>query len=98
MVRMVVSSEPLSEIKRGQIEMLAVTGGAPFLAARVQLQRAERQQREGNSLKTQRSEEHTSELQSRLHLVCRLLLEKKNSPDHRARPQTQVRRLARRPL
>src|SRR2546429_4279159 len=26
---------------------------------------------------SQRSEEHTSELQSRLHLVCRLLLEKK---------------------
>src|SRR5687768_18345602 len=26
-----------------------------------------------------RSEEHTSELQSRLHLVCRLLLEKKTS-------------------
>ena len=25
-----------------------------------------------------RSEEHTSELQSRLHLVCRLLLEKNN--------------------
>src|SRR5205809_343755 len=25
-----------------------------------------------------RSEEHTSELQSRLHLVCRLLIEKKN--------------------
>src|SRR6266550_8247170 len=34
----------------------------------------------------QRSEEHTSELQSRLHLVCRLLLEKKkkhtNSSTH----------------
>src|SRR3989442_10036420 len=28
-----------------------------------------------------RSEEHTSELQSRPHLVCRLLLEKKNLPD-----------------
>src|SRR2546429_5346738 len=28
-------------------------------------------------LGTARSEEHTSELQSRLHLVCRLLLEKK---------------------
>src|SRR5216684_5373686 len=28
-------------------------------------------------LELQRSEEHTSELQSRLHLVCRLLLEKK---------------------
>src|SRR3989449_4590544 len=33
-----------------------------------------------------RSEEHTSELQSRLHLVCRLLLEKKkNSSDLHAR-------------
>src|SRR3989449_700063 len=31
-----------------------------------------------------RSEEHTSELQSRLHLVCRLLLEKKKT-DHRVR-------------
>src|SRR2546429_5555198 len=28
-----------------------------------------------------RSEEHTSELQSRLHLVCRLLLEKKKKVD-----------------
>src|SRR2546429_3089039 len=28
-----------------------------------------------------RSEEHTSELQSRLHLVCRLLLEKKKQSD-----------------
>src|SRR2546422_7899927 len=34
-----------------------------------------------------RSEEHTSELQSRLHLVCRLLLEKKKStPTNRRRP------------
>src|SRR5687768_9899033 len=31
---------------------------------------------------SQRSEEHTSELQSRLHLVCRLLLEKKNKNKH----------------
>src|SRR3712207_7481532 len=29
-----------------------------------------------------RSEEHTSELQSRQYLVCRLLLEKKYSPSH----------------
>src|SRR2546422_2601317 len=28
-------------------------------------------------IRAERSEEHTSELQSRLHLVCRLLLEKK---------------------
>src|SRR5207253_10578072 len=31
-----------------------------------------------NHPRTTRSEEHTSELQSRGHLVCRLLLEKKN--------------------
>src|SRR2546429_2756020 len=36
---------------------------------------AERDQGPGRSRR--RSEEHTSELQSRLHLVCRLLLEKK---------------------
>src|SRR2546429_3640223 len=29
------------------------------------------------AIRKNRSEEHTSELQSRLHLVCRLLLEKK---------------------
>src|SRR5258708_13917858 len=32
---------------------------------------------------TKRSEEHTSELQSPDHLVCRLLLEKKNTPPQR---------------
>src|SRR2546422_5789598 len=34
-----------------------------------------------------RSEEHTSELQSRLHLVCRLLLEKKNKKNGTDRVQ-----------
>src|SRR3989449_7669532 len=33
-----------------------------------------------------RSEEHTSELQSRLHLVCRLLLEKKKTTPYNTRP------------
>src|SRR2546429_9290843 len=33
--------------------------------------------RHRRALRALRSEEHTSELQSRLHLVCRLLLEKK---------------------
>src|SRR5687768_18098541 len=42
-----------------------------------------------NSSTAARSEEHTSELQSRLHLVCRLLLEKNN------RPQATLRRPAR---
>src|SRR5437870_11259704 len=40
-----------------------------------------------------RSEEHTSELQSRGHLVCRLLLEKKNrQPRHPQQARHQQRR------
>src|SRR2546422_8267173 len=35
-----------------------------------------------------RSEEHTSELQSRLHLVCRLLLEKKKNKHRTDIPDT----------
>src|SRR2546422_6010793 len=43
---------------------------------------AQRRRQEGHRTRRRcatpiRSEEHTSELQSRLHLVCRLLLEKK---------------------
>src|SRR5690625_6182822 len=38
-----------------------------------------------------RSEEHTSELQSRGHLVCRLLLEKKNSTSQRDRGRATTR-------
>src|SRR5436305_10704363 len=39
-----------------------------------------------------RSEEHTSELQSRPHLVCRLLLEKKNNIAHNGKPEHKVER------
>src|SRR5687768_18442532 len=45
-----------------------------FRALAAPLQRWPSPQRMTSSV---RSEEHTSELQSRLHLVCRLLLEKK---------------------
>src|SRR6266498_3774758 len=36
----------------------------------------------GQSIEGRRSEEHTSELQSRPHLVCRLLLEKKKKTNY----------------
>src|SRR2546429_4332268 len=39
----------------------------------------------GASITAPRSEEHTSELQSRLHLVCRLLLEKNTVRNRAAR-------------
>src|SRR5690348_13991139 len=40
----------------------------------------------GNTLGRPRSEEHTSELQSPVHLVCRLLLEKKKKKKHKNLP------------
>src|SRR5205809_3425051 len=40
-----------------------------------------------------RSEEHTSELQSRLHLVCRLLLEKKKNKKQHSPPLTTTQSL-----
>src|SRR2546422_2200443 len=47
--------------------------------------------RRGNlrGVRVGRSEEHTSELQSRLHLVCRLLLEKKKIVTPKTSTQTQ---------
>src|SRR2546422_7938279 len=54
--------------ERGRL--FVVCGGGAFLELK-ELQ-----------LEGRRSEEHTSELQSRLHLVCRLLLEKKKSRYH----------------
>src|SRR2546429_4260648 len=42
--------------------------------------------------RTARSEEHTSELQSRLHLVCRLLLEKKKKTQRAPQPPRLHRR------
>src|SRR5690625_6123048 len=58
-------SDPGASVGFGQHlqGVLEVAGGGP----------ARQQRRQGRG----RSEEHTSELQSRGHLVCRLLLEKK---------------------
>src|SRR5689334_24333310 len=41
-----------------------------------------RGERAGSLRRQGRSEEHTSELQSQFHLVCRLLLEKKKTINH----------------
>src|SRR5690242_20881070 len=42
----------------------------------------------GRRRRQARSEEHTSELQSHVNLVCRLLLEKKKKKQHLSTPQT----------
>src|SRR2546422_3928826 len=59
---------------------LAATNIVPVCSINAPLSRAA-----GDS----RSEEHTSELQSRLHLVCRLLLEKKKKKSRSAIGLTQ---------
>src|SRR2546429_7379817 len=43
--------------------------------------------------RNKRSEEHTSELQSRLHLVCRLLLEKKKTTHNTTQLTTIISRM-----
>src|SRR5699024_11671793 len=53
--------------------------GGHFHAARPWLPSRWQISQKDGSLYPERSEEHTSELQSRFDLVCRLLLEKKNS-------------------
>src|SRR2546429_5342345 len=53
----------------------AIRGVAADLASQGQARRVVQKSKVDG--RTKRSEEHTSELQSRLHLVCRLLLEKK---------------------
>src|SRR2546422_7825563 len=60
-----------ARVLRGQPGRLEAGGEGPGGVWR----RGDRRARRGQA----RSEEHTSELQSRLHLVCRLLLEKKKN-------------------
>src|SRR2546429_4573921 len=57
------SASSLDQNFLAMVSLMMATGGAFSLSASENLR--------------PRSEEHTSELQSRLHLVCRLLLEKK---------------------
>src|SRR2546422_1826244 len=60
----VARGQTLSEIaKRYRVSVTMIEGANPHIRT--------------HALRVGRSEEHTSELQSRLHLVCRLLLEKK---------------------
>src|SRR3989449_7650256 len=74
----------LQEVASGKRAPVATTGQAldftPAFSPDGKTLAFSRATEEGTDLYTvnfKRSEEHTSELQSRLHLVCRLLLEKK---------------------
>src|SRR3989442_3106320 len=68
----VVKAEPIAE---GEDYAAAQSQSAAMAKAKVSLRAAVEKALRRNA--GSRSEEHTSELQSRPHLVCRLLLEKK---------------------
>src|SRR5690606_41022030 len=65
--------------RRGQRDPLRLATGQLAGAPRAQVRGADLGEY-GVDPRTHRSEEHTSELQSRENLVCRLLLEKKKIP------------------
>src|SRR2546422_4202635 len=69
---------PIS-VDRKILRILGTDGRASYqaIADEVGLSRPAVMERVKRLEESGRSEEHTSELQSRLHLVCRLLLEKK---------------------
>src|SRR5207247_1061704 len=62
---------------------LMKNGDGPVVLVRTDLDALPVQEETGLPYASTRSEEHTSELQSRVDLVCRLLLEKKNAPRRR---------------
>src|SRR5687768_18003436 len=65
-----------SELKGDNLPHRKSAGSIRMARSAVSLLRAPAQH---DRILDRRSEEHTSELQSRLHLVCRLLLEKKKT-------------------
>src|SRR2546422_4585995 len=82
---------PYTTLFRSTLDRLERAGPNPAYWTR--LHRAEFDALHGNPryerllAALRRSEEHTSELQSRLHLVCRLLLEKKKNRDNHTVPR-----------
>src|SRR5207244_5346736 len=64
-------------------ERLLIENPKPFIAANVPISET------GIAMRGMRSEEHTSELQSPDHLVCRLLLEKKKKKQTQSRTAQQ---------
>src|ERR1035441_10957581 len=81
------AARDLERIAAGHVHRLAVERPPPRPCPRVPLQ-VETDDRGGRPVRDERhrSEEHTSELQSLRHLVCRLLLEKKTSTACNFRP------------
>src|SRR5689334_24274394 len=80
---------PISKTKKGVLGKEVKFGVADSTAKpNVAVQAQQRFISENKAILMTRSEEHTSELQSQFHLVCRLLLEKKKKKTSRQRIRT----------
>src|SRR2546422_4964042 len=76
---------PYTTLFRSRTALTQRVTGPLLRLAPLQAPELGRRNKVGRAGEPKRSEEHTSELQSRLHLVCRLLLEKKkrhNTPNN----------------
>src|SRR2546429_6233573 len=79
LVAAVVAPECGRRLVHRERDGAAGTGAHVAAGGTLQVGREAAPIQEQDHLLATRSEEHTSELQSRLHLVCRLLLEKKKN-------------------
>src|SRR5687767_15330445 len=73
-----VSDAPLRQVVWREFDVHAVAHQDAYPVS----PHAARDGRQDHMVRSVRSEEHTSELQSLAYLVCRLLLEKKNNKDN----------------
>src|SRR5690625_6971618 len=76
-----VTSSPANSRPSGWISARRSTSASPLVACTTDISTTSLPRWTRRPSRAARSEEHTSELQSRGHLVCRLLLEKKNHHD-----------------
>src|SRR5438552_7963122 len=78
---------PYTTLFRSKPECAGCIQGRRFVPAR-HCPRSARSRATSMARRNKRSEEHTSELQSPDHLVCRLLLEKKKQTKHTVLPSS----------
>src|SRR3712207_7378147 len=76
-------SDPALVIQDARVRRIDIQGEDGDRAEADEDEAEDPEDRVGEEARARRSEEHTSELQSRQYLVCRLLLEKKKKDIHK---------------
>src|SRR2546422_3231503 len=88
----IANNAAIDHLRKREIDTLSLDGSpharTPDEMSATALQLGDRGESPLQEAESRRSEEHTSERQSRLHLVCRLLLEKKKKTQEQTNPNT----------